>query len=160
MSGSLLDLLTTAAEAHGERPAVAAIGGNALSYRLLAQESAAIAEALERAGVRRGDRVALVVPKSVEAIAGVWGILAAGASYVPLDPIAPAARGAQIAASAGVRALLASSEAAESAIAIGDALPSAPLLQVHGEAPLARALPARIALGAEQAIAVLRARAA
>jgi amino acid adenylation domain-containing protein len=160
MPGSLLDLLDGAATANGGRAALAAVGGTALSYRLLAQESVAIAAALARAGVRRGDRVALAVPKSVEAIAGLWGILAAGAAYVPLDATAPPARAAQIAASAGVRALLASSEAGEAAIAVRDALPEVPLLQVHGEAPLAGAVPSRIALGAEPASAALRARAA
>ncbi|MGH6940567.1 AMP-binding protein, partial [Hypericibacter sp.] len=46
----------------------------------------------ERHGVLPGDRVAFCLPKSLEAIQVILGILAAGATYVPLQFQGPAAR--------------------------------------------------------------------
>lgn len=42
-------------------------------------------------GVRRGDRVGLYVHKSIDAFTALFGILASGAVYVPINPEAPAA---------------------------------------------------------------------
>ncbi|QEX16808.1 hypothetical protein FRZ44_21030 [Hypericibacter terrae] len=46
----------------------------------------------ERHGVLPGDRIAFCLPKSLEAIQVILGILAAGAAYVPLQFQGPAAR--------------------------------------------------------------------
>lgn len=51
-----------------------------------------VAGRLLAAGVRRGERVALVVERSVPAIIGLFGILRAGAIAVPIDPAAPILR--------------------------------------------------------------------
>jgi amino acid adenylation domain-containing protein len=49
----------------------------------------AIAARLERLGVVPGDVVAICAERSPEAVAGVLGILEAGAAYLPLDPTYP-----------------------------------------------------------------------
>ncbi len=41
-------------------------------------------------GVRPGDRVGIYLRKSIDAVAAIYGILKAGAAYVPVDPGAPA----------------------------------------------------------------------
>jgi amino acid adenylation domain-containing protein len=46
--------------------------------------------------VKRGDRVGIDLAKSADAVAAIYGILKAGAAYVPLDPTAPASRNAYI----------------------------------------------------------------
>ena len=51
---------------------------------------------LRAMGVRPGDRVGIYLRKSIDAVAAIFGILKAGAAYVPVDPGAPAARGAFI----------------------------------------------------------------
>ena len=43
-------------------------------------------------GIRPGDRVALCLPKTMEAVLAIYGILAAGAAYVPLQFRGPPAR--------------------------------------------------------------------
>ena len=43
------------------------------------------------AGVRHHDRVGIHLPKSVEMVIAVYGVLKAGAAYVPLDLKAPKA---------------------------------------------------------------------
>jgi len=82
----------------------------ALTYGQLERESNRVAHTLRAAGVHPGDRVGLFLPKSVEAIVGIYGILKSGAAYVPLDPFAPAPRLAYITRNCDVRCLITSRE--------------------------------------------------
>ncbi|TRX74487.1 non-ribosomal peptide synthetase [Pseudomonas mangiferae] len=75
-------------------------------YRAVAQRAVAVAEALERLGVRPGQRVAVMLPKSAGQLVAVLGILRAGAAYVPLDIRQPALRRRAILDSAGAAALV------------------------------------------------------
>ena len=47
-------------------------------------------------GVELGDRVGICMRKSADAVASIFGIMKAGAAYVPADPTAPASRNAFI----------------------------------------------------------------
>ena len=47
-------------------------------------------------GVGPGDRVGICMRKSADAVASIFGIMKAGAAYVPTDPTAPASRNAFI----------------------------------------------------------------
>ena len=73
---------------------------------------AVLASVLVELGVRRGDRVAIYIDKSIEALVAIYGISRAGACYVPLDPQAPPARLGYIAADADIRVLLTGTEKA------------------------------------------------
>lgn len=77
-----------------------------LTYGALDAVSNGIANALIEGGVVRGDRVALYMPKTHEAVASVYGIMKAGAAYVPIDPKAPVARAATIAADCAVAGVI------------------------------------------------------
>ena len=66
--------------------------GQRLNYAELNQWANQIAHRLIAAGVGADDRVAICVERSLEMIAGLVGILKAGAGYVPLDPSYPAER--------------------------------------------------------------------
>lgn len=66
--------------------------GGRLDHGGLRADMLRIAARLQACGVRRGDRVALALPKSPEMLQAVLGTLAAGAAYVPVDPNAPPAR--------------------------------------------------------------------
>ncbi len=66
-----------------------AMGTVRVTYGALKRDAVEIADWLRRAGVEEGDRVALVLPKSVAAVEVVLGILAMGAVYVPLNPKLP-----------------------------------------------------------------------
>ncbi len=68
----------------------------------------ATAEWLQSRGVQPGDRVALDLPRSIEAVVAMLATLAAGASFVPLDPSQPLARRKRLAERAGCRLMLSS----------------------------------------------------
>ena len=102
---TLAQVLDQAASAWPDGPAVID-GDRTLTYEELARNAAGLARLLHDAGVDPGDRVGLFLDKSLEAVTGIWAVLLAGAAYVPLDPLAPPARLAYIAANAGIRCLL------------------------------------------------------
>ncbi len=101
--GHLSCLLDAAVAAGADRPAVEDDRGRAWTYAELDRIVDRVHTRLARWGVGRGDRVGLFLPKSLEAVATIHGVLRAGAAYVPVDPFAPAARGASILADAGVK---------------------------------------------------------
>ena len=57
-----------------------------LSYAELATRARRVASALQAAGLRQGDRVALILPDSVEFIEAIFGSMAAGIIAVPMYP--------------------------------------------------------------------------
>ncbi|NKQ56060.1 amino acid adenylation domain-containing protein [Amycolatopsis sp. K13G38] len=70
--------------------AIAVIRGEkSLTYRELDREAAKVATCLHNAGVRPDDRVGLFVEPSADLVTGAWGILGAGAAYLPLSPDYP-----------------------------------------------------------------------
>ena len=81
-----------------ERPDAAAVADaeGTLTYAELDVTSGRIATALRELGVQPGDRVALAAEKSRASVAALYGIMRAGAAYVPIDPLAPAKRSAGI----------------------------------------------------------------
>lgn len=84
-----------------------------LSYKELDQRSNQVAHVLSDFGVRRGDRVGVYSPKSLETIISLYGVLKAGAAYVPLDPLAPPERVAMIVRDCGLRGLCTSAVMAD-----------------------------------------------
>jgi amino acid adenylation domain-containing protein len=102
----LSQLLSGAAARRPEHAAVEDEAGRTVTYAGLARAADRLATRLVRWGVGRGDRVGLFLPKGVEAVAAVHGVLRAGAAYVPVDPAAPALRGAGILADGGVKAVV------------------------------------------------------
>ncbi|MDC9595043.1 non-ribosomal peptide synthetase, partial [Xenorhabdus sp. IM139775] len=67
-------------------------GGRELSYAELNHHANQLAHQLIASGVRPDDRIAICADRSLAMIIGIYGILKAGAGYVPLDPEYPAER--------------------------------------------------------------------
>jgi amino acid adenylation domain-containing protein len=102
-------LLTHAVTAGAERsPDKAAVrfSGKELSYAELEVRTNSLARVLIEQGVTRGDRVGILMNKGLESAVAIYGIMKAGAAYVPLDPFAPAARAAFVIQDCGIRHLL------------------------------------------------------
>jgi len=98
-------LLQNSASNYPREPAVRA-GSRQLTYGELDSLSDRVAASLRSAGVAKGDRVGIYVPKSMASIIGVYSILKSGGAYVPFDPEAPPDRLAFIAKDCGVRTIL------------------------------------------------------
>lgn len=79
---------------------------SSLTYSELDTISNQLGHFLQQTGVKQGDRVGIYLDKSVEAVAVIFGILKAGAAYVPLDPGAPAKRIAFIIENCDMKALV------------------------------------------------------
>ena len=83
---TLLDYLASLARDHGERTALL-FKGTTISYGRLDAESTAFAAALWRLGVRKGDRVALVLPNCPQFLIAQFGAWKAGAVVVATNPM-------------------------------------------------------------------------
>jgi amino acid adenylation domain-containing protein len=98
----LTQAVDRAAERAAEHPALR-FGGSGMTYGELADRSDRLARLLVDEGVRRGDRVGIYANKGFAAAVAMYGIMKAGAAYVPLDPSAPRGRLAFIARDCGIR---------------------------------------------------------
>ncbi|MFK0289756.1 amino acid adenylation domain-containing protein [Streptomyces sp. NPDC090442] len=81
-------------------------GGRSVTYRALDRRANQLARRLRARGVADGDRVACCLPRSLDSVLAVLGVLKAGAAYVALDPDQPAERLAEIIADARPRCVL------------------------------------------------------
>jgi amino acid adenylation domain-containing protein len=63
-----------------------------LSYAELVHRANQLAWLLQECGVKKRDRVGVLTRKSLETVVAIYGIMRAGAVYVPLDPLSPLAR--------------------------------------------------------------------
>ena len=66
--------------------------GRSLSYRELDEAANRLAHLLADRGAGPGECVALLLPRSAEAIVAILAVLKSGAAYLPIDPALPAAR--------------------------------------------------------------------
>jgi amino acid adenylation domain-containing protein len=103
----LQDAVQSQASAAPDATAIVA-GIRSVTYRQMDDWSTQLAHLLIQNGCRPGDRVGLYVPKSIEAIVAMLGILKAGGVYVPMDSRSPAARLARIVESCTPVCILAS----------------------------------------------------
>ncbi|MBS9534549.1 amino acid adenylation domain-containing protein [Mycobacterium sp. M1] len=113
------------AATHPDDPAVLWGIDGAWTYRQLAADALAVAGALRARGVAPGDAVAVQLPKGPDQVLAVLGVLAAGATYVPIGADQPIARREKILATAGV------------AVVLGTAPGDLSLADARGGAPLA-----------------------
>lgn len=77
-----------------------------VSYGALAERAARLAHCLRKNGVGRGDRVAIWMDKSLNSALAIFGVLMAGAAYVPVDPGSPPARVRSVLSHCGARVML------------------------------------------------------
>jgi amino acid adenylation domain-containing protein len=88
---------------------------SALTYRELADLADRIAAATSGAANRAGP-VAILLDRVCAMAGAIFGVLAAGRAYLPLDADQPIERNASIAAQAGVAALISAGDLADSAL--------------------------------------------
>jgi enterobactin synthetase component F len=113
-SVTLIDLIDDTMQRTPDAPALRA-DGRSLTYAQLDTLVAAAALALASAGVRRGDVVALAIPRSLDLSVVMLAVLRVGAAYMPIESDQPADRVAVMVSEAKPR-LVVTSAAFESAL--------------------------------------------
>ncbi|MEW6367291.1 MAG: non-ribosomal peptide synthase/polyketide synthase [Acidobacteriota bacterium] len=96
-----------------------------LTYRDLNAEANRLARRLQALGAGPEVRVAICMPRCVEMIVAVLGVLKAGAAYVPIDPAYPVDRKELIISESGVSLILTTSSTTASLPILG--IPSVPV---------------------------------
>ncbi|WP_437755167.1 amino acid adenylation domain-containing protein [Sorangium sp. So ce1389] len=87
--------------------------GRSITYGELDRRANQLAQRLQRLGVGPEVRVGICLPRSIEMVAAVLGVLKAGGAYIPIDPSTPRDRIAAMIADAGVRVMLTGEDAVE-----------------------------------------------
>src|SRR5690606_5836426 len=88
-------------------------GDQQLSYRQLDQQANQYGHLLQEMGVQPGDVVGLCLPRSLDLMVALLGILKTGATYLPLDPAYPAERLQYMIGDADAKVLIAQSAMAD-----------------------------------------------
>ena len=108
-SNLLHELIHTAAARDAAAPALTH-GAQGLDYGQLDGAVRAFAAGAVDAGVRRGERIGIYLEKRVETVVASFGAAAAGAVFVPMNPLLKPAQVAFIARDCDVRVLVTSPE--------------------------------------------------
>ncbi|WP_291984359.1 amino acid adenylation domain-containing protein [Luteitalea sp.] len=148
----LTDLLEHSARQYPDKIAVCVPGGGSVTYRELSVLSDRLRDRLWLAGVRPADRVAFRLRKSLDSVVSLFGIMKAGAAYVPVDAESPAPRGAYIMNDCAVKAVITERDLAPGLTAELTALGASP--HVFALDPAEPGLPIRSLLDALDAAGV------
>ena len=116
----LVGYLETTAACVPDGIAVMDADGAAITYSELWRRASALAGFLAAHGIERGDRVGVLLPKSIAGVTALFGIMKAGAAYVPVDVHGPVDRAQRILDDCHVRALFVDGRVA----GISDRLPA------------------------------------
>src|SRR5437868_6789653 len=109
---ALHQLLDISASRFPDKEAVEEWESGSICYGDLAHLSDRLRDRLREMGVGRGDRVGICMPKSADAVTSIFGIMKAGAAYMPTDPTAPASRNAFIFHNCAVKVIIVESRLA------------------------------------------------
>jgi HIP---CoA ligase len=101
------EAIEAAAEGFGSANAIAGPGGPVLTYAELRDQVAVVSRALISSGIEPGDRVAIWAPNSCTWVLEALGVLAAGATLVPVNTRFTATEALDVIARSQARGLLA-----------------------------------------------------
>lgn len=113
-------------------------GRDRISFACLLAASRGVARRLQDVGVRRGDRVMIVLENSIDMVAAVFGASLAGAVFVPVNPTTKAPKLAYLIGDCEPRVLVAAGAQAATMAAAVRAAPDAaapPLILWSGSPP-------------------------
>jgi amino acid adenylation domain-containing protein len=112
--------------------AIATVSGT-VTYAELGARTAQLAARLRQAGLASGAPVAVLLERSVDAIAALLAVLRAGSAYLPIDPALPAERISYMLRQAGVSTVVTSGEILGGRTALGDLLAASTVVRVDDE---------------------------
>ncbi len=100
------DLLLQQAESRAATLALCGPGEERLDYGQLGARVRALAAGIKELGLVRGDRLAVWLPKSADAVIALFAVSAAGGAMVPINPALKSAQVAHILCDSGARMLV------------------------------------------------------
>jgi amino acid adenylation domain-containing protein len=103
----LANLLDESVRSQPNKVAIVVPNAERVTYERLGNLSDRLRDRLCALGVGPGDRVALLLHKSAAAVAAIFGVLKAGAAYVPIDADGPVSRAEYIIDHCRVKAIIA-----------------------------------------------------
>ena len=109
MADRLDELIREQAEQQADAPALLH-KNEILTYGELDALICGFANGLMRSGIAAGERVGVYLPKQPEAVAGIFGTAAAGATFVPINPVLKPRQVAYIANHCQIRTLITSTQ--------------------------------------------------
>ncbi|MEU6297799.1 amino acid adenylation domain-containing protein, partial [Streptomyces erythrochromogenes] len=118
--------------------------GESLTYRELDARAGRLADVLAARGIGPESLVAVAVPRSLDLMVALCGVLKAGAAYLPVDPDQPAERNLQIMADAAPALVLST----------GWQAPGTPVLRLDAPLPAADPAPRPVVLPDHPAYAI------
>ena len=122
MPGLIHQLIARCAEATPDAPALL-FKDQSFSYAQLQQEVETVAGALLALGVEPGGRVGVYLPKRPETVFSLFGAAAAGACFVPINPLLKARQLAHILPHCNIRVLITSHSRLEPLLAVLESCP-------------------------------------
>jgi len=125
MAFLLHQLILDAARRTPEAPALL-LKQQTLSYQALQQAVARVASGLRALGIERDERVAVYLPKQFETVTALFGSMAAGGVFVPVNPVLKAEQVGHILRDCATRVLVTSADRAR---LLGDTLAECPALR-------------------------------
>ncbi|MFD3685072.1 amino acid adenylation domain-containing protein [Nocardiopsis sp. NPDC058631] len=130
-----------AARERPDAPALVPDTGEPVTYAALADRAGRVGALLAEAGVAPGDAVVVSLPRGVEQVAAVLGVLAAGAAYIPIGVDQPAERTGRVLAAADAAAVLTDAANTDRFTAPPHGRPGPPVVRIEGADRLAPAPP-------------------
>jgi long-chain acyl-CoA synthetase len=119
-------LLAETAQRFPSKRSLITTSGEAFTFAELGAWSDKVACALQDLGIRRGDRVAIMMENSPQLVASLFGVSKAGGVFVVVNPLAKSTKLAYILNDCGVRCLIADSRLAH---VVSSALGAAPAVE-------------------------------
>lgn len=134
MRTQLHHLVADAAARWPDAPAIS-YKRETLSYSGMWANARAVGAGLQRAGLRRGDRVAVYLEKRLENVSSIFGVSAASGVFVPINPILRQKQVSYILDNCSCRVLITTPERLELLREELSSCPSLELIIVTGAAP-------------------------
>lgn len=111
---ALHQYLSSSTQSHADFTAVIEPDRGEISYANLNSLSNRVRDRLLHSGIERGDRVGIVLHKTIDAVACIFGTLKSGAAYVPVDVTGPISRTAYILTDCSVKVAFVENSVAQS----------------------------------------------